>query len=114
MNLSIWDYLRRRACESFLAGCQDALEYLERHDHSQQIHTVAAALRRRFHENSENGKADVVTKENAIEKSLPQNQSRHSTTNHNSPAPPPQLAGPPSNQESGRRRPGRPRKEVHG
>jgi ribonuclease E len=55
MSLSIWEYVRRRACEAMLAGFHDALDCLERQDQAQLIHAASKSLRKRLNEMAHNG-----------------------------------------------------------
>ena len=120
MSLSVWDYLRRRACQAFLAGVQDALDQVERQDQSQQIYAAANALRKRMHECP--GPAALPPKPDgapAAEKSPAPPPPPNGSPAKPPPAPPPAPSNgvpPPGHptQSQDRRKPGRPRKETYG
>lgn len=125
MNLSVWDYLRRRTAEAVLAGFHDAFEYLERQDQPQAIHGAAKAMRRRFQEQLEGPggpKPEPNPQQPASQPSAPQAPAPHMPAPGSAPTgmPQPSTNGKPAtaagqlSSATQRRRPGRPRKEVHG
>lgn len=130
MSLSIWDYIRRRACEATLAGFQDALDYLERQDQAQLMHAAAKSFRKRMHELPHNGNgngsgnhADAASAGSSQTGSQAPAQPKPPATQQGQQQSLPSMAGPPasapsappaSSQPPQHRGPGRPRKEVHG
>lgn len=117
MTLSIWDYLRRRACEAVLAGFHDAFEYLERQDQPQPIHAAAKAFRRRFQEQPDaigSSKSDSAANPHAPSSTTSTPNSGQPGGAQPSPHGKPPHADSAGNAQAQRRGPGRPRKEVHG
>ena len=117
MNLSVWEYLRRRTAEAVLAGFFDAFEYVERQDQSQAIHAAAKGLRRRLHDQPDASGANQNSANSAPQPAAANTQAP--AVSPSNLAPPPVNGKPTAgsllpNQAAQRRRPGRPRKEVHG
>jgi hypothetical protein len=122
VNLSVWEYLRRRTAEAVLAGFHDAFDYLERQDQPQAIHAAAKAMRRRFQGQLEVPSGPKPDASPAPHQATPQQPTPHAPTPGGAPVglPQPSTNGKPAapngpaNAATQRRRPGRPRKEVHG
>lgn len=128
MSLSIWDYIRRRACDATLAGFQDALDYLERQDQAQLMHAAAKSFRKRMHElphtgGNGNGNGNGGGNHPEVASGTPSPAGGPSPARPKPPVPqhsqqqqvPGLIGAPPaSSQPPQNRRPGRPRKEVHG